>query len=146
MFEIDLRTYDYPLGYVEIKDMLMSKDHTCLIAADEQHQVVGFAVLKSDRPKGVMEVVRLAVHPKHRGLGAAKLLLEKAEEFCVTCKLHEMFINVPETKCIPRDPDDVSRWLKFQGFKAVTPLLKDAFEMYGGKVDGIKFVRPVDVT
>jgi len=145
MFEVDLRAYDYPLSYLDIKDLLMSKEHFCVISADDKHNVTGFAVFKKYAAMGYLEIVRIGVMPKRRHEGIGKALLQAGDDYASDNRLHEMFVVVPETKCLPGDPDDVSRWLKWSGFKAVTPLLRDAFTMYGSPVDGIKFVRSVHV-
>lgn len=145
MFEVDLRAYEYPIGYIEIKDYLMSRECFCVIAADDSHNVVGYAIFKKDAAAGVLEIVRLGVLPKRRGEGAGKELLRAGSDFCLTYNLHEMSVLVPEIKCNPGQPDDVSRWLRYQDFLAVLPIKKDEFEMYGSKVDGIKFVRKINV-
>lgn len=144
IFEIDLRTYDYPLSYIEIKELLTSKEHFCVIASDDAHCVVGFAIFKKHMADGYLEIERIGVKAKSRHLGIGTRLLQAGDDYSFSNKLHEMFIIVPETKCLPGDPDDVSRWLRASGFKAVLPLYKEQFKMYGRTVDGIKFTRCVD--
>lgn len=145
MVEIDLRCFEYPIYYAELRDYLRSPDCFCVIAANDNHCVVGYAVFKASKPEGLLEIVRLAVLQKHRGLGAGKELLRAGRDYAITYSLHEMFVVVPEIICDPRSPGDVSRWLGFQGFKA-NKVIKHAFVMYGSKIDGFRFTKEVNVT
>lgn len=145
MYEVDLRAYDYPLNYLGIKHFVTHPgDFFSVIAADPSNKIIGYAVFKKDQAAGTMEIVRLGVIPKHRGQGAGKELLRAGCDWAYTCKLYEAFVIVPECKCIPRDPDDVSRWLRYQGFTATVPLLPCHFKMYGDCQDGIKFTRKME--
>lgn len=145
MFEVDLRAYDYPLGYSELKTLLACRECFTVIASDSRNTIIGYAVFKLDRSAGNMEIVRLGVTPKYRGQGAGSKLLDAGNDHGVTSKMYEMFILVPEILCNPGDPDDVSRWLGFKDFRAVVPTVPAAFYMYGQTVTGIKFVRPIHV-
>lgn len=145
MCEVDLRAYDYPLGYLEIKNFVTHPgEYFNVIAADDKHKVVGYAVFKRDSAAGTLEIVRLGVMPKHRTQGAGKELLRAGMDWAYTCKLYEVFVIIPECKCKPGDPDDVSRWLSYQGFTAIAPLLPCHFKMYGDCQDGIKFVKKAE--
>lgn len=142
MYEVDLRAYDYPLTYLELKEFVTHPgEYFNVIAADDKCKIIGYAVFKKDASAGTLEIIRLGVVPKHRGQGAGKELLRAGLDWMYTCRLYEIFVVVPECKCCPGDPDDVSRWLRFQEFVATTPLLPCRFKMYGDCQDGIKFVR-----
>lgn len=145
MSDIDLKGYDYPLGYLELKTLLQSKNHKCFIAASENHETVGFAIVTRYKNEGLLEIFRMAVMPHRRCEGAGAALLNAAVGLAVHERLREIFIVVPETICNPASPDDVSRWLRDNEFNAVLPLLKNRFELYGHLYDGIKFVRQINV-
>lgn len=144
MYEIDLRSYDYPLGYAELKTLLQDPSCFVVVAADN-NKVVGYAVFRKDIAAGFLEIVRLAVMPKERQFGVGSELLKAGRDYGLTANLYVMYIDVPEILCCPGDPDDVSRWLGYKGFKATVPTLPAKFYMYGSTVAGIRFTRNIDV-
>lgn len=145
MYEIDLRSYDYPLGYIELKALLQDNDCFTVVAADNC-KVIGYAVFRKDVAAGFLEIVRLAVLPKERQQGVGSELLRAGRDYGLTANLYVMYVIVPEILCCPGDPDDISRWLGYKGFKAVVPIYPNKFYMYGDNVAGIKFTRNIDVT
>lgn len=146
MFEVDLRGYDYPLGYSELKTLLACIDTFCVIAADEKTNVIGYAIFKKDSAAGTLEIIRLAVLPKHRRKGTGSKLLLAGRDYGITANVYEMHVWVPEILCNPGDADDQSAWLSASGFVATVPLKPAMFVMYGQTVPGIKFTRKIDVT
>lgn len=146
MFEVDLRCYDYPMGYTELKTLLACYDAFCVIAVDDKLHTIGYAIFKKDSAAGILEIMRLAVLPKNRRRGVGSLLLLAGRDYGLTANLYEMFTLVPEILCCPGEADDQSAWLTATGFQAVLPMVPAAFLMYGKTVPGIKFVRKIDVT
>ena len=146
MFEVDLRCYDYPLGYSEFKTLFACLDTFRVIAADEKTNIVGYAIYKKDSAAGTLEVIRIAVLPRHRRKGIGSKLLLAGRDYGITANVYEMFVWVPEILCNPGDSDDQSAWLLASGFMATIPLKPAMFTMYGQKVSGIKFTRKIDVT
>jgi len=145
MFEIDLRCYDYPMGYTELKTLIACYDAFCVIAVDEKLHTIGYAIFKKESAAGILEIMRLAVLPKYRRQGVGSMLLLAGRDYGITANLYEMFTMVPEILCCPGQPDDMSAWLLASGFKAVLPMVPAAFLMYGKTVPGIKFTRHIDV-
>lgn len=135
--DLDVRTYFYPLtndGWAYVFNDNACVVYLCTIGK----RSIGFMILE---PSGNnMRLHRLGILRQFRGLGAAKLLMRKAEEFRAATKSAALEVTVPEIHCAPGDPDDVSVFLKWQGFKA-TGVKTDFYSMYGRKYDGFVFER-----
>lgn len=142
MVDIDMRSYEYPLSYVDIKQHLQSRSSICIIAADDNNSVIGYAIFKVHSEQRLLEIVRLAVEPKHRCQGAGKDLLRVGIDLGSGKGVDKVFVVVPELLCVPNKPGDVSRWLSYAGFRAVQ-VLKNAFVMYGSECDGYKFTKDI---
>ena len=135
--DLDLKCYPYPLENDAWTFVFV--DSTCVVhIVYVYNKPVGFQILEPIESN--LRVWRLGVLRKFNGRGAGKALLARADEFRAAIKAPVLDTVVPEIHCLPGDPDDVSVWLKFQGFKA-TKVKKDYFDMYGRKYDGFVFER-----
>lgn len=134
---IDLRSYHYPMTDDQWKHVFSNSG--CLAyVANFSRAKVGFAILE---PRGTnMRIHRLGVTPKFRGMGVGSALMDKAEELRRATMSKKLEIEIPEIHCIPNDPDNVSLWLKFNGFEA-GQVREGAFPMYGEMYDGYIFER-----
>ena len=135
--DLDLKTYHYQIDDNGWK-YAFSDDGCVVYTIKISRTHIGFMITQPHRHN--LRIVRMGVRKRYRGLGAGKKLLQKAEEMQVVTMAHKLEAEVPEIHCLPGDPDDVSMWLKFQGFRA-TRVRADAFPMYGNLYDGILFER-----
>jgi len=135
--DIDIKTYFYPVSDEGWAHVLT--DSSCMAYLVRiGHKHVAYMILEPSKDN--LSVHKLGVLKQYRGLGAAKKLLERAEELKQATKSRALEVLVPEVHCLAGDPDDVSLFLKFQGFKAAG-VRKDFFRMYGRRYDGIVFER-----
>ncbi|OGN96977.1 MAG: hypothetical protein A2Z77_00575 [Chloroflexi bacterium RBG_13_51_36] len=135
--DLDMRCYFYPVPEVGWSHALL--DSACVVNMVKlSNRPLGYSIVE---PLGKgLRIHRLGVLKKFRGIGVAKRLLHKAEDMRRDTGADALTIMVPEIHCLPGDPDDVSGYLKSQGFLAYATQL-DAFRMYGRKYDGIIFKR-----
>jgi len=138
--DIDLRSYQYPLSQDTWSRVLV--DSPCKVfLATIGTRTVGFIVLEAHETRG-LQVQRLAVSALFRGKGIATELLAKAESLARDLHIDKLSATVPEIHCLPGDPDDISLWLKFKGFRAVG-IRRGFYHMYGDYLDGFVFEREV---
>lgn len=135
--DIDIKTYFYPVPDDGWAHALVDSSCVVYMVRLGRHHIAYMIVEPS---KHNLRVHRLGVIRQYRGHGAAKMLLTKAEELRRATKSKALEVIVPEIHCLPGDPDDISLFLKFQGFKA-TGIKLDFFTMYGRKYDGFIFER-----
>lgn len=134
---LDLKCYHYPLENDAWSWIFL--ESTCVTYMVYIHKkAVGYGVIEAVGDN--LRIWRLGVLKQFRGLGAAKALLKRAEELRAATKSKALDVVIPEIHCLPEDPDDVSVFLKLQGFRAVG-IKKDRFDMYGCKYDGFIFER-----
>ena len=140
LVDIDLKSYVYPWSIDKWREF--AADPTCVILlASLKVEPVGMCVWQKKLATKKGEILRLAVKPSHRCQGIGTLLLRNVETEAKENNLQEIVIIVPEINCFPSHPDDVSEWLLKQGYRAVTPILKNHFRMYGSHCDGFKFIN-----
>lgn len=99
---------------------------------------VGFLVLDSQSNPAI---IRRCGAVNEDGKGVMDALFEIAIGKALDCGCQGVEHVVPETHIDPGKPDDVSLFLKQQGFQAVTPLLANYYRIDGDTVDGVKFAR-----
>jgi len=135
--DLDVKCYFYPVPQEGWAHALV--DSSCVVNMVKiGARPIGFSILE---PYGEnLRIHRLGVIKRFRGLGAAKRLLHRAEDLRSATKSSSLETVIPEIQCLPGDPDDVSTFLKFQGFQA-TGIKRDFFSMYGRKYDGFIFER-----
>lgn len=140
--DIDLKSYDYP--WTIDKWRKIAANPTCVIPlASIKVEPVSVCVWQKKPAIKEAEILRFATKPAYRNYGIGSLLLHTIEAAAREIELQEITIVVPEIKCFPGHPDDVSQWLLKHGYRAVTPILKDYFYMYGNHCDGFKFVHSI---
>jgi GNAT superfamily N-acetyltransferase len=140
LVDIDLKSYDYPWSVDKWRKFVT--DPTCMILlASFKVEPVGMCIWQKKLAIKEAEILRIATKPAYRGKGAGIFLLHGVETGAKEHGLEKVTVIVPEIKCFPGYPDDVSQWLLNRGYKAITPILKDHFYMFGGRCDGFKFVK-----
>jgi len=136
--DLDLKTYHYPLSDKGWKYALI--DSPCKVGmAQIGTTYVGFALF--EQADGALDIHRLGVLSKFRGLGAGKTLLQTANALARDLHSLKLRVIVPSCHC-ENDKDNVSNWLKGQGFRA-KGVKTDFFKMYGDLYDGYLFERGV---
>jgi N-acetylglutamate synthase-like GNAT family acetyltransferase len=140
LLDIDLKGYDYPWTISEWRDISNNEEYTLLIAT-LKGQPVSMCVWRHKAGDERAEVVKLATKPYYQGQGFATLLLKRVERDMRSAAVKEAVFIVPEIKCFPGHPDDVSAWLLGREYKPIKPILKDEYCMYGSKCDGFQFAR-----
>lgn len=140
LLDIDLKGYDYPWTINKWRDVSNDEDYTLLIATLKV-QPVSMCVWRRKPDSERAEIVKLATPPYYRGQGFATLLLNRAERDMRAAAVKEAVFTVPEIKCFPGHPDDVSAWLLARKYQPVKPILKDEYCMYGSMCDGFQFAR-----
>lgn len=91
-----------------------------------------------------LHVHKICVRKEFRNEGIGKHLLAHAHEESRKKGCPYMTMCVPEYKCEPGQPDDISGWLNKLGFKA-TIILPAKVYLYGKKYDQFLFVYDVKV-
>ncbi|MHC4188381.1 MAG: GNAT family N-acetyltransferase [Planctomycetota bacterium] len=138
--DIDLKSYDYPWPIDKWRRLAI--DPTCVILlASFTVEPIGFCVWEKKPETKEATILRLATKPIYRSMGVASLLLEASECGAKENELQTMTFIIPEIKCFPGQPDDVSQWLLNRGYRAGPPILKDYFYMYGADCDGFIFTH-----
>lgn len=142
LVDIDLKSYHYPWPINKWRKF--AADPTCVIKlASIKAAPVSVCVWQKKPAIKEAEILRLATKPAYRCQGIGSLLLHAIEFEARENELQEISIIVPEIKCFPGHPDDVSHWLLERNYKAVTPILKNHFYMYGSHCDGFKFIHSI---
>ncbi len=140
LLDIDLKGYDYPWTIAKWREISNDEDYTLLIATLKV-QPVSMCVWRGRPSEGGAEIIKLATKPYYRGQGFATLLLNRVESDMRSAAIKEAVFTVPEIKCFPGHPDDVSAWLMARKYRPVKPILKDKYCMYGSMCDGFQFAR-----
>jgi GNAT superfamily N-acetyltransferase len=140
LLDIDLKGYDYPWTIAEWRDVSNNEDYTLLLATLKV-QPVSMCVWRRKPGSERAEIVKLATKPYYQGQGFATLLLNRVERDMRSAAVREAVFTVPEIKCFPGHPDDVSAWLMARKYKPVKPILRDEYCMYGSMCDGFQFAR-----
>ena len=136
--DIDIKGYDYPWDLDKWRSL--TEDPACVIMlATLEMEPVGVCVWQKKPAVKKGEILRLTTKPAYTGRGIGSFLLRTVESEARENGLREIVIIVPEIKCFPGHPDDVSQWLLNRGYCAVKPILTNHFRMYGSKCDGFKF-------
>lgn len=73
VLQIEVRTYPVPWTRTMLVDELARQDSTCLVA-DHGERLVGY--LLCSRQAGVWHVLNVAVHPRRRGEGIGRALMQ----------------------------------------------------------------------
>lgn len=134
LVDIDIKSYHFPWSVDKWRKFTVDKTCAILLASVKAEPM---AVCAWKKCGNNAEIMRLATKPAFRNLGAATALLYAME----SSELQEIVIVVPEINCFPGHPDDVSKWLLARDYRAVAPILKDHFHMYGKYYDGFKFTK-----
>jgi N-acetylglutamate synthase-like GNAT family acetyltransferase len=140
LLDIDLKGYDYPWTISKWREISNDAEFTLLIATLKV-QPVSMCVWRWKVGSERAEIVKLATKPYYQGQGFATLLLNKVESDMRSAAVREAVITVPEIKCFPGHPDDVSAWLLARKYKPIKPVLKDEYCMYGSMCDGFQFAH-----
>jgi len=142
LVDIDIKGYDYPWPLEKWRSIV--DDPTCIVTlAAIKIEPVGVCVWQKKPAIKEAEILRLTIKPAYRKRGVGSFLLRVIESEVRENGLQEMVVIVPELKCFPGHPDDVSQWLLDRGYRAVKPILTNHFCMYGSKCDGFKFASSV---
>jgi len=142
VMDIDLKSYFTPFTLDEWR--AIADDATCeLLVATCEGVPVGVVIWRKNRKEKEGEIVRLGVKPCERNSGIGSQLLEAVEYEALRVRLDKLYMVVPEVKCSPGDPDDVSVWLRVNGFRATLPIIPAVTQMYGRSIDGYRFEKPV---
>ncbi len=134
LVDIDIKSYHFPWSVDTWRRFAASKSCNILLASVKAEPIAVCAWRTCGKDA---EIMKLATKPDFRNLGAAIGLLRMME----ATELQEVGIVVPEINCFPGHPDDVSRWLSARGYRAIAPIIKDRFHMYGKYYDGFKFTK-----
>lgn len=142
LMDVDLKSYDYPWTLDEWRKYL--EDLTCTtLLASYKVEPVSVCVWQNKPGIDEAEILKLATKPAYRNQGAGLFLVNAVIMAAADYKLSNISIIVPEIKCFPGHPDDVSQWLLNRGFHAIVPILKRHFRMYGARCDGFKFMLEI---
>ena len=136
--DIDLKASIYP-AVAEAWAYTFIEGNCVNFGAYIGSKMIGFIIL--ERSQKDLQILRMRVHPDYI-CHPEKELLNKAEHVARDLHVSNLIITVPEIHCLPGDPDDESAKLLSWGFKAYK-ILRDAYVMYGDKVDGFKFKKEI---
>ena len=140
--DIDLKTYHYPLAQDAWTYALVDSPCTVYLV-NYSRKAVAYAVVEpSPCNEKNLRLQRCGVLRDFRGFGVAKFILRDVSQTAKDMLMTRVEVLIPEVHCLPGDPDDVSLWLKFQGFRAAS-IIKNCFDMYGEDYDGFLFERSV---
>ena len=139
---IDLKSYPYPWTKDEWRQAL-GEDGCKWCVFLLEAQPIGFGVWKEHDETSDIEILRLCIKPTERRAGYGTRLLAWIEEESKKIGFGGAYMVIPEINCFPGHPDDVSEWLRLQGYAAETPILKDYRRMYGSLVDGFRFAKVI---
>jgi GNAT superfamily N-acetyltransferase len=135
--DLDLKTYDYPMNEAQWQH-IQELDAMYIVTIGKRD--IGFTVLEAC--DDCLNCHRLGVLRRFRGQGVGKYLLNEAVALARDLHKPKLTTVIPEINCLPGHPDDVSLWLKWQGFRAFG-VKRNLFYMYGECVDGILFAKEV---
>jgi GNAT superfamily N-acetyltransferase len=136
--DIDTRSNFYPLED-DAWVYAVVDGHCANYGATIGKVMVGFALAEQ---ADTLLIMRLCVRPNFRHHGVGTALVDKMVGLAQDLHVTTLSITIPEIHCLPGDPDDVSLWLKWKGFRA-TKVLRDIYYMYGDKIDGFRFERKI---
>ena len=137
--DIDLKASIYP-AVAEAWAYAIVEGNCVNFGAYIGPKMVGFIILEQVQTE--LRILRMRVHPDYTYQLVEEELLGKAEHLARGLHVNELTVSVPEIHCSPGDPDDESAKLLSWGFKAYK-ILRDAYVMYGDKVDGFKFKKEI---
>lgn len=140
LLDIDLKGYDYPWTITKWREVSNDGDFVLMLAMLKV-QPVAMCVWNRKAENGRAKIIKLATKPYYQDQGFATLLLNRVERDMRSAGIEEAAFTVPEIKCFPGHPDDVSQWLVKRGYKPVKPILKDRYRMYGSPCDGFQFAH-----
>jgi GNAT superfamily N-acetyltransferase len=136
LLDIDLKCFEQAWSPDAWQALGNSRD-TVISVATNFGTPVGFAVLRIEQRDVV--ILKMAVKPVARRKGVSRRLLDAARQFATENHAEWLRITVPESTIYP-GPNNLSDWLKAIGFKAITPFIKDHFNVYGETEDGVQFI------
>lgn len=143
--DLDLKCQIYPAD-PDLWAYLLTPATKGVYLAHIGHTPVGYAVCADieilETKQKHVRIQLFGSLARFRGNGVGKALLEKVEDLARNLHIKWVSAVIPEIHCLPDDPDDVSLWLRFQGFRAKR-IVKDGFVMYGDKHDGFVFEKEV---
>lgn len=150
--DLDLKCHEQPpspMGWW--RETSENPQAKCLVAC-KSHVPIGMAVWERQAfklPENNGKVTtqhfhKICVRSEFRRQGIAKRMLAHAHEEARQAGCPYMSMTVPEYRCDPNSPDDVSEWLKKLEFKA-TMILPFKVKMYGLEYDQYLFVFKVKV-
>jgi len=137
---LDNQTQEFALDVGGIKEWFTEKELTPYIARLSSREV-GFALAMIDKPKDMIYIARVGVHPKFRRVGIGRKIVERITLEAATENIGEVNMIVPSyTVDDTTDPWNVEQWLWKLGFKA-TKVVPDLFHRYNRDYDGYTFQR-----
>lgn len=147
--DLDIKCYDYALEMPEWQDLLnTSGQENCarVVVVEAYRKPIGFAVWKMLPPESGVDqqicfLYRLGVRPGSRGHGLGSLLLKTCQEHAIRMQADLIRATVPDFKCRPDDPDNVSGFLLHHDFQATGHILPEYKFMYGKWTDGYIFEK-----
>lgn len=89
--------------------------------------------------RSTIHIHKICVRKEFRKQRIASRLLAYAHEYARANSCPYMSVSVPEYRCNPDSPDDVSGWLKKLKFKA-SIILPEKISLYGCKYDRFLFI------
>ena len=137
LVDMDLKSHEYPWP-TDNWATVMTRPDVVIFIATSGVKPAGFCVFAVAGAE--LSILRFGVIPKYRRMKVASMIMSNLNNLANSLKADRMSVVVPEIHCLPGHPDDVSSVLGRAGFLA-TEVIKDRFLMYGGQVDGFKFVK-----
>lgn len=143
---LDMKCYQYPLSLEGWKQFLSEvNDTNRVVVLEKSRRAIGFAAyeLVEDLSTGDshVEITKLGILPEYRRQGHGSTLIESIEGGARRLKADRISILIPEIHCFPGDPDDVSLFLKYNGYYPSGVIKYNCQVMYGHQVDGFYFVK-----
>lgn len=140
---MDLRCYPYPMPMKEWQERIQGsgkQDQARIIVVEVYRKAAGFAMWNIDE-NHVGWLCRLGVLPPYRRKKLGCVLMASCVKHCADNHCDKIKAVVPSIHCKPGDPDDVSAFLHYCGFKATGEILYGYCVMYGDETDGYVFER-----
>lgn len=145
---MDLKCYDYPMPMKDWQERIQGSGEVGqarIVVVEVKYVPAGFAMWSIDENQvGLLH--RLGVLPQFRRRHIGTVLMAAFLRHCAENHCDKVRAVIPSINCKPGDPDDVSAFLKFTGWKASGEVLSNYRVMYGDLVDGYVFERRTDVS
>lgn len=139
VYNIELRSCEFPTDHADIQHLLDMKDHTVFLAT-LSNTGVGWVVAKYHPETKEVQITNLAVHPSFRRRGFGRQLLGYVWNEFNKKGAKKIFALVPEYQMLKDDPDSVAEFIDRMQFRAVK-VEKDHFHRYNRYYDAIRVER-----